>query len=240
MRLAIAATTLLLCIGLTSCGDDGDSKPIGPSSQACKCKPGEQAAPQLKPQVTDSGNGNAISWHGKHRGYAGAEHGSWSHDRGHHGTWRHYAAHEHGHFVRDHRYFAGEHRYAAHEQRYSAREHYRTRHEGWRERYASRPEHRWRYTERERWNYSDREYAPQPFRYDYVSRSHRSSYNYEEHEAYRDSSGPCCSCRQNCDGGEYGGGDGYSGSYRAPMSVNDPAALDPWAGYNDDNGFVDW
>jgi hypothetical protein len=211
MRLAIAATTLLLCFGLVSCGDDGDSKPIGgPShgSQACKCKPGDQGAPQLKPQVTDGGSGKAHAWQGRHRNYAGG-HASWAHHRGRYEARWHYTAHEH-------RYAAHEHGYAVHEDRYAG------------------DEHRRHYTERGRWHYSHREYAPQPFLYDYVSRSHRSNYSFSEREEYR-GSGPCCRCHRGCDGG-----DGYSGGYRPPMSINDPAALDPWQGYGDGDGFAAW
>jgi hypothetical protein len=218
MRLAIAATTLLLCFGLMSCGDDGDSKPIAPSSQsACKCKPGEQQAPQLKPQVTDSGSGRAHGWHGKHRRFAGRGHASWAHDRSHHVARGHYAAYEH---------------------RYAAREHYRAGHEAWRKHFVRHPKHRWQYVEREGWRYSIHEYAPQPFVYDYVSRSRRSTYDYSEPEEYRSSRGPCCHCHQGCPGDGYEGG--YRSRYRPAMSINDPAGLDPWQGYSDDNGFTDW
>jgi hypothetical protein len=216
MRLAIAATTLLLCFGLMSCNDDGDSKPIVAPSQTCKCKPGEQGAPSLKPQFTDDRKGKAGRSHLEHRGYAGRGHAPWAH---------------HGSRDAHHRpYAAREDRYRAHG-RFAAREHFRVHREAWRKHYAARPEHarRWRYAER--WTTSSQEYASQPLPYNYMSRSRRTFYDYSRREDYRGH------CHRSCDGRGY---TGYPDGYRAPMSINDPAALDPWHGYGEDNGFSDW
>lgn len=231
MRLAIAATTLMLCFGLMSCNDDGDSKPIGASSQAaCKCKPDEQQGPRLKPQLTDGGKDRARGWHGGHRHTASGS-ARWGHGRGRYPM--------HG-------------RYAMHEHRYPVRGHDRAHRDSWRAHFARHPRHHWHYAERERWRYSshdyaprryeeheswrysDHEYAPQPYTYSYVSRSHRSTYDFSDQEQYRGSGGPCCRCHRACAHG------GYAGGYRPTMSNNDPAALDPWQGYSDDNGYTDW
>lgn len=219
MRLALAGTALLLCFGLMSCNDEGDSKPIAPLSQACKCKPNEQGAPQLKPQFTDGGSGKTNGRHRRHRSYAGVGHGARAHWRGHSMAQRHYA-------VRSHRYGRNEHRYNVHE-------HYRTGHEAWRGRYAHR-EHYRRYAERERRRYSKHEYAQRVWVYGYTSHSRRSYYG--DQQEY--SGGPCCHCRHACARGGYERG--HAEGYRSAMSINDPAALDPWQGYGEDGDFSDW
>lgn len=121
-------------------------------------------------------------------------------------------------------------------------------------RHSARHGHRrWRYAEGEHGGGYVTANATLP--YEYRSASHHLYYG-EYAEQMESASGAMY-------GGDYGAG--YSDAYGAyedeadaaasydlqersrwrlhhagQMTINNPAALDPWGGYNDDNGFVDW
>jgi len=125
-------------------------------------------------------------------------------------------------------------------------------------------EHHWdayRHTRRghRRWRYAEYEHgggyvtANAVLPYEYRSASHRLFYGEYAEAAERYSGGYSEGYGAYGDAyGEYGAEEDMAAGYElqersrwrlrhaGDMSINNPAALDPWRGYSDDNGFVDW